>query len=185
MFPCTSQFTMTTLYVVECMYHYCMQAKRNMTPLMVAAREGHAQVVELLLSKGAEDNLKNKVRRSTYCTEPVITLVLSWKNLTAAVSLYSMHDRGRGTRFSLSIIFVFSFTIINLVNRATACLSIKTFLQHHATYYYSNDIGQHNYVNCLYVISKFSGWFDSLWFGKEKQLYWYHRPVVDGLTIAH
>lgn len=129
MFPCTSQFTMTTLYVVECMYHYSMQAKRNMTPLMVAAREGHAQVVELLLSKGAEDNLKNKVRRSTiYCTEPVTTLVFftqSWKNLTAACCQFILHAWWReGDKVQF----------INNIGKPCHCLFIKTFLQHHATY---------------------------------------------------
>ena len=33
----------------------------NLTPLMMAARWGHSSVVELLLSKGADPNLRDKV----------------------------------------------------------------------------------------------------------------------------
>ena len=41
----------------------------NMTPLMSAAYKGHSSIVELLLSEGADSNLRNNVRHliSVWC----------------------------------------------------------------------------------------------------------------------
>ena len=53
-----SPLSMVTVYIIS--------AQKNMTPLMAAAREGHVAIVKLLLSRGSEVNLKNRVRYSVY-----------------------------------------------------------------------------------------------------------------------
>ena len=53
-----------TLYRHVTMYITSISAlssQGGFTPLMVAAQNGHSQVAELLLSKGADVNLPNKV----------------------------------------------------------------------------------------------------------------------------
>ena len=47
---------------LRCMYHTIVSFLQfNMTPLMSAAMDGHDSVVELLLSRGADPNLRDNV----------------------------------------------------------------------------------------------------------------------------
>ena len=54
----------------------------NMTPLMCAAKKGHSSIVELLLSKGADPNLRNNVSHliSGLCCVECCSFNAGWEN---------------------------------------------------------------------------------------------------------
>ena len=68
----------SVLRVAVCLY----LTQFNMTPLMCAAYNGHGSIVELLLSKGADPNLRNNVSHliSGWCCDECCSFNAEWEN---------------------------------------------------------------------------------------------------------
>ena len=67
------------IVLCDCVSLYLTQL--NMTPLMCAAHEGHSSIVELLLSKGADPNLRNIVSHliSGWCCVECCSFNAGWR----------------------------------------------------------------------------------------------------------
>ena len=65
---------------VDLIFNYLTQF--NVTPLMGASKNGHSSIVELLLSKGADPNLRNNVSHliSGWCCVECCSFNAGWEN---------------------------------------------------------------------------------------------------------
>ena len=68
----------SVLRVAVCLY----LTQSNMTHLMCAAEKGHSSIVELLLSKGADPNLRDNVSHliSGWCCVECCSFNAGWEN---------------------------------------------------------------------------------------------------------
>ena len=63
---------MLSLHVCSDVYVFMLSSQDGFTPLLGASQNGHSQVVELLLSKGADVNLPKQVQRQTVLDTQII-----------------------------------------------------------------------------------------------------------------